>query len=131
MGPLSERDLADKEHPEAPQKVVCLPSRRPLARLPQRGRFVLGPCNPFLGTAPQRRPERGLGPGLPPGVSAGRGVLASTPHPPHPLLESWGPPRWPCRPSLEGMVRGGADRGVFAVPEVAVSGHHIWTARLP
>lgn len=59
VGPLSEKDLADKEHPEGPQKVVSRPSRRPLARLPQRGRFVLGPCNPFLGTAPQRRPESG------------------------------------------------------------------------
>lgn len=37
-----------------PQKVLSRPSRRPLARLPQRGRFVLGPCNPSLGTAPQR-----------------------------------------------------------------------------
>lgn len=102
VGPLSEKDLADKEHPEGPQKVVSRPSRRPLARLPQRGRFVLGPCNPFLGTAPQRRPESGLGPGLPPGVSAGRGVLASTAQPPHPLLESWGSPRGPC-----GHPRGG------------------------
>lgn len=49
-------DLADKEHPEGPQKVISRLSRSPLARLPQRGRFVLGPCNPFLGTAPQRRP---------------------------------------------------------------------------
>lgn len=38
-----------------PQKVLSRPSHRPLARLPQRGRFVLGPCNPSLGTAPQRR----------------------------------------------------------------------------
>lgn len=51
-----KRDLADKEHPEGPQKVISRLSRSPLARLPQRGRFVLGPCNPFLGTAPQRRP---------------------------------------------------------------------------
>lgn len=51
-----ERDLADKEYPEGPQKVISRPGCRPLARLPQWGRFVLGPCNPFLGTAPQRQP---------------------------------------------------------------------------
>lgn len=131
VGPLSERDLADKEHPEGPQKVVSHPSRRPLARLSQRGRFVLGPCNPFPGTAPQRRPESSLGPGLPPGVSAGRGVFASTAQPPHPLLESRGPPRGPCGHPREGIGRGGAERGALVIPEVAVSGHHIWTARLP
>ena len=49
----------------------------------------------------------------------------STPESPHPLLESRGPPRGPGRPS-PGMERGGADRGALPVPEVAVSGHHIW-----
>lgn len=54
-------NLADKELVEGPQKVLSRPSRRPLARLPQRGRFVLGPCNPSLGTAPQRRPSTWAG----------------------------------------------------------------------
>lgn len=54
-GSPRNRNLADKDLPEGLQKVISRPSRRPLARLPQRGRFVLGPCNPSPGTAPQRR----------------------------------------------------------------------------
>lgn len=126
-----KRDLADKEHPKGPQKVISRPRRRPLARLPQWGRFVLGPCNPFLGTAPQRRPRRGPGPGPPPGVSAGRRVSTSTPRPhtrcwsPGALPAGWGghPLGW------RGEVW--TERGALPLPEVAVSRYHIWTALLP
>lgn len=77
----SRGDVADKEHPEGPQKVISRPGRRPLARLPQWGRFVLGPCSPFLGTASQLRLRHGLGPVRPPGVSADRSVPTATrPH---------------------------------------------------
>lgn len=125
-----KRDLADRTHPEGPQKVISRPGRRSLTRLPQWGRFVLGPCNLFLGTAPQCRPWRGLGPAPPPGVSAGRWVPTATFQPPPPALEYGGPLRLRGRPS-PGMERGGSERGALPLPEVAASRHHIWKAELP
>lgn len=108
-----KRDLADKEHPDGPQKVISRPRRRPLARLPQWGRFVLGPCNPFLGTAPQRRPRRGPGPGRPPGVSAGRRASTSTPSP-HTRCWSPGPsPRAGAAIPWDGEGRCGRSGGFF------------------
>lgn len=107
--------MADKEYPEGPQKVISRPGRGPLARLPHGGALFSGPVTHSW------EPPRGAGPAA--GGAAGRRQVSA------PAAGAHGHPS----PAPRAGPRGGEGvrRGARALPEVAVSRHRVWKARLP
>ncbi|XP_013378017.1 PREDICTED: translation initiation factor IF-2-like [Chinchilla lanigera] len=76
--PPPRKDVAHKEPAAVPGKWLSRPSRGPLARLPDGGALFSAPVTLSWDPPRRARPHR-LGPGPPPGVSAGRRVLSHSP----------------------------------------------------